>query len=264
MRQFRGAGILAAAMLVGACTQANDSGTAGDGRKPGADTSSSSSALKDLDREPPAFAAYVPPPQKAAALAAWREASFGLFLHFGVYSTFGGEYEGRRGGAYAEWLMQHTKIPVAEYREKVAGVFNPTQFDAEEWVLTAKDAGMRYMVITSKHHDGFAMWDSKVTDYDVVDATPFKRDVIGELRDACRKHGLLFGLYYSQSQDWSHPGGQKNTWDFPWQPTDKFWWRTEDGKRNLDWAPHFARSWLQWGRGCSPRKSLRRVSHRGR
>lgn len=196
-----------------------------------------------LTADPPAFVPYKLPPQKAAALAAWREASFGLFLHFGVYSTFGGEYEGRRSGAYAEWLMNNVQIPVADYRKKVAGVFNPTQFNADEWARTAKAAGMRYMVITSKHHDGFAMWDSKITDYDVVDATPFHRDVIGELRDACRKHGILFGLYYSQSQDWSHPGGQKNTWDFPWQPTQKYWWRTADGKRDLKWAKHFERSW---------------------
>jgi alpha-L-fucosidase len=200
-------------------------------------------ASAPVTADPPAFVPYELPPQKAKSLAAWREASFGLFIHFGVYSTFGGEYAGRRSGAYAEWLMNNVKIPVDEYRKKVAGVFNPTQFNADEWAQTAKAAGMRYMVITSKHHDGFAMWDSKVGDYDVVDATPFRRDVIGELRDACRKHGILFGLYYSQSQDWSHPGGQKNTWDFPWQPTEKNWWRTADGKRNLEWAKHFERSW---------------------
>jgi alpha-L-fucosidase len=201
------------------------------------------SASGPLSAEPPPFVPYTPPPEKAAALAAWRQASFGLFLHFGVYSTFGGEYEGKRSGAYAEWLMNNVKIPLADYRKKVAGVFNPTEFNADEWAQTAKAAGMRYIVITSKHHDGFAMWDSKVTDYNVVAATPFHRDVIGELAKACRKHGLLFGLYYSQAQDWSHPGGQRNTWDFPWQPTEKFWWRTADGKRNLQWAEHFKRSW---------------------
>jgi len=196
-----------------------------------------------LSAEPPAFEKYTPPPQKAAALARWRDASFGLFLHFGVYSTFGGEFEGRRTGAYAEWLMHDVKIPLADYRKKVAGVFNPTEFNADEWARTAKETGMRYVVMTSKHHDGFAMWRSKVTDYNVVDSTPFHRDVIGELRDACRKQGLLFGVYYSHAQDWSHPGGQKNTWDFPWQPTVKNWWRTADGRRNLEWAPHFQRSW---------------------
>ena len=197
-----------------------------------------------LSADPPAFQPYVPPPQKAAALARWREASFGLFLHFGVYSTFGGEYEGRRSGAYGEWLMHDVKIPLAEYRAKVAGVFNPTEFNADEWVRIAKETGMRYLVVTAKHHDGFAMWDSHVTDYNVVKATPFHRDVIGELRDACRKQGVMFGVYYSQSHDWSHPGGQNNTWDFPWEPTEKNWWRTADGKRNLAWAAHFARSEL--------------------
>jgi alpha-L-fucosidase len=195
-----------------------------------------------LSADPPAFQPYVPPPQKAAALARWREASFGLFLHFGVYSTFGGEYEGRRSGAYGEWLMHDVKIPVAEYRAKIAGVFNPTEFNADEWVRIAKDTGMRYLVVTAKHHDGFAMWDSHVTDYNVVKATPFGRDVIAELRDACRRQGVMFGVYYSQSHDWSHPGGQNNTWDFPWEPTERNWWRTADGKRNLAWAAHFARS----------------------
>jgi len=195
-----------------------------------------------LSADPPAFKPYVQPPQKAAALARWREASFGLFLHFGVYSTFGGEYEGRRSGAYGEWLMHDVKIPVAEYRAKVAGVFNPTEFNADEWVRIAKETGMRYLVVTAKHHDGFAMWNSHVTDYNVVKATPFGRDVIAELRDACRKQGIMFGVYYSQSHDWSHPGGQNNTWDFPWEPTERNWWRTADGKRNLAWAPHFARS----------------------
>jgi len=195
-----------------------------------------------LSADPPGFQPYIPPPQKAAALARWRDASFGLFLHFGVYSTFGGEYEGRRSGAYGEWLMHDVQIPVAEYRKKVAGVFNPTEFNADEWVRIAKETGMRYLVVTAKHHDGFAMWDSRVTDYNVVKATPFGRDVIGELRDACRKQGLMFGVYYSQSHDWSHPGGQNNTWDFPWQPTQRDWWRTADGKRNLAWAAHFERS----------------------
>jgi alpha-L-fucosidase len=209
----------------------------------GAASAGKDAASLPLTADGPAFVPYTPPPQKAKALAAWREASFGLFLHFGVYSTFGGEFEGKRSGAYAEWLMNNVKIPLADYKAKVAGAFNPTQFNAEEWALNAKAAGMRYIVITSKHHDGFAMWDSKVNDYNVVKATPFHRDVIGELAAACRKHGLLFGLYCSQSQDWSHPGGQRNTWDFPWQPTDRTWWRTADGKRNLQAAEHFKRSW---------------------
>lgn len=224
-----------AALVCAGCSPANDAKSS--------EVPAKAKAAAELTVEPLAFAPYTQPKEKAAALARWREASFGLFLHFGVYSTFGGEYEGRRSGAYAEWLMNNVKIPVADYRKNVAGVFNPTEFNADEWAQIAKATGMRYLVVTSKHHDGFAMWDSKITDYDVVDATPFGRDVIGELRDACRKHGILFGLYYSQSQDWSHPGGQKNTWDFPWQPEQKYWWRTEDGKRNLKWAEHFTRSW---------------------
>ena len=102
--------------------------------------------------------------------------------------------------------------------------FNPSEFDADEWVRICKNAGMKYMIITSKHHDGFAMFDSKVTDYDIVDMTPFERDLIGELKNACDRGGIRFGLYYSHAQDWSHPYGQQNVWDYPGQPTRNRWW----------------------------------------
>lgn len=136
----------------------------------------------------------------------WRDARFGLFIHWGVYSIPGGEYNGDtcRGGA--EWVMDKLDIPVNEY-EKFAAQFNPVKFNADEWVAIAKNAGMRYIVITSKHHDGFCMWDSKITDYDIMDASPFKRDIIKELADACKKEGIKFCVYHS-IVDWHHPQAQ--------------------------------------------------------
>ena len=109
--------------------------------------------------------------------------------------------------------MNRAKIPVTDY-EKLARQWNPTQFNADGWVQLAQDAGMKYIVITSKHHDGFAMFDSAVSRWNIVAATPFKRDVLKELAAACQKHGMPLGFYYSQSQDWHEPGGAGNDWDF--------------------------------------------------
>jgi alpha-L-fucosidase len=136
----------------------------------------------------------------------WRDARFGMFIHWGLYSIPAGEYDGKEIPGIGEWIMNTGKIPVAEY-EKYASQFNPVDFNAEEWVKLAKDAGMKYIVITSKHHDGFAMFKSKVSNYNIVDATPFKRDVIAEMAAACKKYNMPFGLYYSQAQDWHTPGG---------------------------------------------------------
>ena len=102
--------------------------------------------------------------------------------------------------------MNHGKIPVAEYAA-FTKQFNPVKFDADQWVRIAKDAGMKYIVITSKHHDGFAMFHSKTSPYNIYDATPFKRDPLAELAAACKKQGIRLGFYYSQAQDWHHPGG---------------------------------------------------------
>lgn len=136
----------------------------------------------------------------------WREARFGMFIHWGIYSVPAGIYQGKDIPGIGEWIMNNAKIPVAEY-EKYAAQFNPVDFDAEEWVRLAKEAGMKYIVITSKHHDGFAMFHSRVSPYNIVDATPFKRDVIAEIAAACKKYGMALGLYYSQAQDWHTPGG---------------------------------------------------------
>lgn len=142
----------------------------------------------------------------------WTDARFGMFIHWGIYSVPAGFYKGEPQKNSAEWIMNRGQIPVAEY-SKYADLFNPTLFDAKEFVGLAKEAGMKYMVITSKHHDGFSMFDSKCNPFNVVDATPFKRDVLKELADECAKQGIKFGFYYSQAQDWSHPGGIGNNWD---------------------------------------------------
>ena len=157
----------------------------------------------------------------------FKEAKFGMFIHFGLYSIPAGEWKGERTPYPGEWLMTYYKIPIKEY-EKLAEVFNPIYFDAEEWVKLAKEAGMKYIVITAKHQEGFCLFKSEVDKFNVVDATPFKRDIIGELAEACRKYDIKLGLYYSQELDFheEHGGGVSrvdenfgcdwsNTWDFP-------------------------------------------------
>ena len=158
----------------------------------------------------------------------FREAKYGMMIHWGLYSLLGGEYGGKKITAdYAEWIQSNLAVPVREY-EKLADAFNPVFFDADEIVALAKECGMRYLVVTTKHHDGFALYHSKVDRFNVVDATPFGRDVVRELRDACDRAGLRFGIYYSQDLDWheEHGGGYKsftpcagvswdNSWDFP-------------------------------------------------
>jgi alpha-L-fucosidase len=143
---------------------------------------------------------------KDERMAWWREARFGMFIHWGVYAVPAGTHNGQRINRIGEWIMNRGKIPVAEYRA-YAKQFNPVKYDADAWVRMAKDAGMKYIVITSKHHDGFALFDSKVTTWDMVDATPYGKDLIKPLAEACRKHGMKLGLYYSHAQDWVNPGG---------------------------------------------------------
>ena len=137
----------------------------------------------------------------------WREARFGMFIHWGPYSVLGGVYNGHeqsRGGA--EWIMNRCKIPVAEY-QKYAATFNPVNYDPEAIVLLAKEAGMKYIIITAKHHDGFAMFKSNASKFNIVDFTPYGKDVLDPLANACRKHNMKLGFYYSQAQDWNNPGG---------------------------------------------------------
>jgi len=147
----------------------------------------------------------------------WKDAKFGMFIHWGIYSVPSGKWG--ETTTYGEWIMHSAKIPRAEYGA-LAQKFNPTNFNADEWVKLAKDAGQKYIVITSKHHDGFAMFGSKADPYNIVDATPFKRDILKELAEACRKQGMKLGFYYSQAQDWYHPGGAVSG-NVEWDETHK-------------------------------------------
>ena len=143
----------------------------------------------------------------------WKEAKFGMFIHWGVYSTAGGEWKGKRVSGYAEHLMRKEKISREEYIE-LAQQFNPVKFNAEEWIMHAKAAGMKYFIITAKHHDGFAIYPSAVSDFNIKKQTPFQRDPMAELAAACKKHGLKFGFYYSHAFDWEHPDAPGNDWEY--------------------------------------------------
>ena len=137
----------------------------------------------------------------------FAEDRFGMFIHWGLYSNPAGLWQGRRmKHPYAEWLQGSEPVTRAEYRH-LAAQFNPTGFDAERWVSDAKTAGMRYLVVTAKHHDGFALWPTRASKYNIMDATPFRRDVLGELAAACRKFEVKLGFYYSHWQDWEGTGG---------------------------------------------------------
>ena len=142
--------------------------------------------------------------------AAWfRDAKYGLFVHWGLYSILAGEYNGVVTDRIAEWIENNLDIPVEEYRG-LARRFNPSAFEADEFVRRARDDwGMKYIVFTAKHHDGFAMYDSAVSAFSAVRATPARRDILGELRKACDKYGMRLGVYYSQAQDWDDPDGYK-------------------------------------------------------
>ena len=144
----------------------------------------------------------------------WRDAHFGMFIHWGLYAIPAGVWKGKEYPQIGEWIMKNAKIPVAEYSE-LAKQFDPVKFDAKAFVATAKDAGMKYIVITSKHHDGFAMFKSEASKFNIVDATPYGKDVIKALSEECQKQGMKLGFYYSQSRDWHEPNGLDNTWDFP-------------------------------------------------
>ena len=142
---------------------------------------------------------YTPAQENLENRLWFQDAKYGLFVHWGVYSIMGGG--GDQG--IAEWIMERKNIPIVQY-EKLPGFFNPTQFDPAQWVSMVKKAGMKYITITSKHHDGFAMYDSKVSDYNIVDATPYGRDVIAMLKEECDKQGIKLFFYHSQL-DWHHP-----------------------------------------------------------
>jgi alpha-L-fucosidase len=167
------------------------------------------------------------PAQRDARMQWWREARFGMFIHWGLYSIPAGTWDGKQIPSVGEWIMNTASIPVADYKA-LAPKFNPTAFSAHDIVALAKSAGMKYIVITAKHHDGFAMFDSKADPFNIVAATPFKRDPLRELAEECRKQGLKLGFYYSQDQDWTAPGGAAyKTGDH--QPPTFHWDKAQDG-----------------------------------
>lgn len=142
------------------------------------------------------------PTEKAKRLEWWKEARFGMFIHWGLYSVAAGEWNGKPVGGIGEWIMNSAKIRPSDY-EPLQKQFNPVKFDAKEWVRIAKDAGMKYIVITSKHHDGFGLWDSKLTDWDIA-GTPYKKDLLKQLADECEKEKITLCFYHS-IMDWHHP-----------------------------------------------------------
>ncbi|WP_165876840.1 alpha-L-fucosidase [Acidipila rosea] len=144
--------------------------------------------------------------QKNERMQWFREARFGMFIHWGLYAIPAGRWDGKEVPGIGEWIMNRASIPVADYKA-LAPKFNPTSFSAAEIVGLAKSAGMKYIVITAKHHDGFAMFDSKANPFNIVQATPFKRDPLKEIAEECRKQNMKLGFYYSQDQDWTAPGG---------------------------------------------------------
>lgn len=151
----------------------------------------------------------------------FRRAKYGMIIHWGLYSLLEGNWRGKsstfgkmRYRNFAEWIMCNMEIPVSEYKQLVSQ-FNPQDFDAKKWVEIAKNCGMKYLAITTKHHDGFCLFDTKTTDYNVVKATPFGRDIVKELAEACEEAGLVFCIYYSQYKDWEDPNAFGNTWDYP-------------------------------------------------
>lgn len=170
----------------------------------------------------------------------WRNARFGMFIHWGLYSLPGGEWKGKEVKGYSEHLMRKEKITREEYLD-LAHVFNPVNFNAEEWILAAKKAGMRYFIITAKHHDGFAMFDSSVSDFNIVKQTPFKRDPMAELAAAAKKHDMKFGFYYSHAFDWEHPDAPGNDWEYNNPGGDKLLGGANWYDTHPEWLPKAAK-----------------------
>jgi len=158
---------------------------------------------------------------KEQRLEWFRQVKFGMFIHWGPYAKLAGGWRGKQlsVGTNCEWIMQRLQIPREEYRE-AAKQFNPVKFDADAWAYLAAATGMKYVVLTAKHHDGFAMYRSRVSKYNIVDHTPFDREPLQELAAACRKRGLRFCIYYSHREDWDEPFAYGNTWDFDFKPED--------------------------------------------
>ncbi|ASK65085.1 hypothetical protein CFK39_03735 [Brachybacterium avium] len=179
----------------------------------------------------------------------WTDARFGLMVHWGLPAIPAGIWHGRQVEGLTEWIQYKARIPLAEYR-KLAEDFNPTSFSAREWVRMAAEAGAKYFVYTAKHHDGFAMYHSQVSDYNIVDATPFDRDPLAELAEACAEHGIMLGVYYSQMIDWEDPdavGPQCNDWDFdPAQGDFHAYWRRKAAPQLREILTRYGDIGLMW------------------
>ena len=152
--------------------------------------------------------------EKSQNFELFGEIKFGLFIHWGLYAIPAGRWQDEYVRGIGEWIMHQKEIPVNEYAQ-LAAQFNPVKFDADAWAQLAEDAGMKYMVITAKHHDGFAMYESQASDYNIVAASPYKNDPMQALAKACGDRGIKFGFYYSHAQDWHEPNAAGNHWDFP-------------------------------------------------
>ncbi|MBD0400248.1 alpha-L-fucosidase [Flammeovirga sp. EKP202] len=149
----------------------------------------------------------------------YTDAKFAMFIHWGLYAQMAGEWDGEHYFGINEWIMKRAEINSEDYK-KTAKTFNPTEFNADAIAQLAVDAGMKYVVITAKHHDGFAMFDSKVSDFTITKATPYQKDIVKALSEACKRKGLKFGFYYSQTQDWIEKDGYGNTWEFDPEKAD--------------------------------------------
>lgn len=187
------------------------------------------SAIAEPPRAPEISELTAAAANRDARLAWWRDARFGMFVHWGVYSHLGGVWKGKSFGGYAEHIQRAQKIPMDVYRKEVVEKFNPIDFNADQWVSLAKQAGMGYFIITAKHHDGFAMFDSKASDYNIVKATPFHHDPMKDLQAACKRQGIKFGFYYSHAFDWGEENAPGNDWDWKNPGGDKLlhgadWW----------------------------------------
>lgn len=168
-------------------------------------------------------------------MAWWRDARFGMFIHWGAYAVPAGVHNGEETEFIAEWIMNSARIPIAEYEDYVRQ-FDPQQFDADRWMQLASEAGMKYLVITSKHHDGFCLWDSEVSDYDIMDFSPYKKDVLKALSAACKKYGIRFGLYHS-IMDWHHPNAQSIN--------EPHYWNFEGGNKINPRFPEYLEDYLK-------------------
>ncbi len=188
-------------------------------------------------------------PEDIARRQPWSESKFGFFVHWGISATLGGLWEGKHVEGLAEWIQFKAKIPLSEYAE-LAKSFNPTEFNARDWVRTAAEAGAKYFVYTAKHHDGFAMYHSQVSAYNIVDATPFNRDPLAEIAQACAEYGVMLGIYYSQTIDWEDPdavGPSCNSWDFDTDEGDfQRYWRRKAAPQLREILSNYGSIGLMW------------------